>query len=66
MAPALSGSRLQSHHPSAPERFIKSDIIDKVLLRDFPQLYAIRDIQGWERPIEEIRQTKIMIMETPR
>lgn len=26
-------------------RYIKSDIIDKVLLRDIPQLYGIRDIQ---------------------
>jgi hypothetical protein len=28
-----------------PGRFIKSDIIDKVLLRDIPSLYGIRDIQ---------------------
>ena len=28
-----------------PERFIKSDIVDKVLLRDLPQLYGIQDIQ---------------------
>lgn len=28
-----------------PARFIKSDIIDKVLLRDLPSLYGIRDIQ---------------------
>jgi uncharacterized protein len=28
-----------------PERFIKSDIIDKVLLRDLPSLYGIKDIQ---------------------
>jgi predicted AAA+ superfamily ATPase len=28
-----------------PGRFIKSDIIDKVLLRDLPQLYGIHDIQ---------------------
>jgi len=34
---------------SAPERFIKSDIIDKVLLRDLPQLYGIRDIQELNR-----------------
>ncbi len=27
------------------DRYIKSDIIDKVLLRDLPQLYGIRDIQ---------------------
>ncbi len=31
------------------ERFIKSDIIDKVLLRDLPQLYGIRDIQELNR-----------------
>ncbi|HKO95641.1 MAG TPA: ATP-binding protein [Pyrinomonadaceae bacterium] len=30
---------------SDPGRFIKSDIIDKVLLRDLPGLYGIRDIQ---------------------
>jgi len=30
-------------------RFIKSDIIDKVLLRDLPQLYGIRDIQELNR-----------------
>jgi uncharacterized protein len=28
-----------------PGRFIKNDIIDKVLLRDLPSLYGIRDIQ---------------------
>ena len=28
-----------------PTRFIKSDIIDKVLLRDLPSLYGIQDIQ---------------------
>lgn len=28
-----------------PARFIKSDIIDKVLLRDLPSLYGIQDIQ---------------------
>ena len=28
-----------------PERFVKSDIVDKVLLRDLPQLYGITDIQ---------------------
>lgn len=28
-----------------PERFIKSDIVEKVLLRDLPQLYGIKDIQ---------------------
>ncbi len=30
---------------SDPARFIKSDIIDKVLLRDLPSLYGIADIQ---------------------
>jgi len=30
---------------SNPERFIKSDIIDKVLLRDLPSIYGISDIQ---------------------
>jgi uncharacterized protein len=30
---------------SDPARFIKSDIVDKVLLRDLPQLYGIQDIQ---------------------
>lgn len=30
---------------SDPGRFIKSDIVDKVLLRDLPQLYGIRDIR---------------------
>jgi predicted AAA+ superfamily ATPase len=30
---------------SDPARFIKSDIIDKVLLRDLPSLYGIGDIQ---------------------
>jgi predicted AAA+ superfamily ATPase len=28
-----------------PSRFIKSDIIDKVLLRDMPSLYGIQDVQ---------------------
>lgn len=28
-----------------PGRFIRSDIIDKVLLRDLPSLYGIRDVQ---------------------
>lgn len=27
-----------------PERYIKSDIIDNVLLRDLPSLYGARDI----------------------
>lgn len=30
---------------SDPGRFVKSDIIDKVLLRDLPSLYGIEDIQ---------------------
>lgn len=30
---------------SDPARFVKSDIIDKVLLRDLPGLYGIQDIQ---------------------
>jgi hypothetical protein len=30
---------------SDPARFIKSDIVDKVLLRDLPGLYGIQDIQ---------------------
>ncbi|MDH4126211.1 MAG: ATP-binding protein [Gammaproteobacteria bacterium] len=30
---------------SDPARFVKSDIVDKVLLRDLPQLYGIKDIQ---------------------
>lgn len=28
-----------------PQRYIKSDIIDKVLLRDLPSLYGIQDVQ---------------------
>lgn len=28
-----------------PRRFVKSDIIDKVLLRDLPSLYGVQDIQ---------------------
>jgi len=38
---------------SAPERFINSDIIDKVLLRDLPQLYGIRDIQELNRLLSQ-------------
>ncbi|MEM8526584.1 MAG: ATP-binding protein, partial [Bacteroidota bacterium] len=30
---------------SNPSRYIKSDIIDKVLLRDLPSLYGIQDVQ---------------------
>jgi predicted AAA+ superfamily ATPase len=33
------------HIQADPARFIKSDIIDKVLLRDLPSLYGIGDIQ---------------------
>lgn len=32
-----------------PEQYIKSDIIDKVLLRDLPSLYGIADIQELNR-----------------
>lgn len=32
-----------------PARFIKGDILDKVLLRDLPSLYGIRDIQELNR-----------------
>jgi len=32
-----------------PARFIKSDILDKVLLRDLPSLYGIRDVQELNR-----------------
>lgn len=32
-----------------PQRFIRSDIIDKVLLRDLPGLYGIEDIQELNR-----------------
>jgi len=34
-----------SHIQSNPGRYIKSDIIDKVLLRDLPSLYGIQDVQ---------------------
>lgn len=30
---------------AAPERFIKNDVVDKVLLRDLPGIYGIDDIQ---------------------
>jgi uncharacterized protein len=33
------------HIQSDPGRFVKADIIDKVLLRDLPTLYGIQDIQ---------------------
>lgn len=29
----------------SPERFIRSDILDKILLRDLPSLYGIQDVQ---------------------
>jgi len=32
-----------------PQRFIRSDIIDRVLLRDLPSLYGIQDIQELNR-----------------
>jgi predicted AAA+ superfamily ATPase len=32
-----------------PGRFVKSDIIDKVLLRDLPSLYGIQDVQELNR-----------------
>lgn len=38
---ALSSPAIQAD----PARFIKSDIVDKVLLRDLPSLYGIQDIQ---------------------
>lgn len=36
---------LSDRAQSDPRRFIKSDIIDKVLLRDLPSLYGVQDIQ---------------------
>ena len=36
---------LSEHLRTDPERFVRSDIVDKVLLRDLPQLYGINDIQ---------------------
>ncbi len=36
---------LNSEIRADPQRFIKGDIIDKVLLRDLPALYGIHDIQ---------------------
>lgn len=38
---AVFSERIQAN----PRRYIKSDIIDKVLLRDLPSLYGISDIQ---------------------
>ena len=38
---AVFSERIQAN----PRRYIKSDIIDKVLLRDLPSLYGITDIQ---------------------
>ena len=37
----IFSERIQSN----PGRYIRSDIIDKVLLRDLPSLYGIRDVQ---------------------
>jgi predicted AAA+ superfamily ATPase len=37
------------HIRNESAQFIKSDIIDKVLLRDLPQIYGIRDIQELNR-----------------
>lgn len=31
------------------ERYVKNDIIDKVLLRDLPSLYGIKDVQELNR-----------------
>jgi predicted AAA+ superfamily ATPase len=36
---------LNNYIQQDPGRFIRSDIIDKVLLRDLPSLYGIRDVQ---------------------
>ena len=36
---------LSTQIQSAPGRFIRNDIIDKVLLRDLPSLYGIKDVQ---------------------
>jgi predicted AAA+ superfamily ATPase len=32
-----------------PDRFIRSDIVEKVLLNDLPSLYGIKDIQGLKK-----------------
>lgn len=37
-----------------PRRYIKSDIIDKVLLRDLPILYGISDIQEHNSPFNTL------------
>lgn len=55
---------------SDPGRYIRSDIIDKVLLRDLPSLYGIKDVQelntlfttiawssGWEFSLEELSKS---------
>ncbi len=42
---AIFSERIQAN----PTRFIKRDIIDKVLLRDLPSLYGISDIQELNR-----------------
>jgi len=31
------------------DRFVKNGIVDKVLLRDFPRLYGIKDVQELNR-----------------
>lgn len=58
------------HIQASPRRYIKSDIVDKVLLRDLPILYGITDIQelnglfntlayntGFEVSLEGLAQT---------
>ena len=64
---------------SDTERFIKSDIIDKVLLRDLPNLYGVADIQelnklftviayntGQEISLEELSQGAGIVKNTLR
>ena len=36
---------IRSYYESNPGRYIRNDIIDKVLLRDLPSLYGIQDVQ---------------------
>lgn len=40
---------LSSEMQQDPARFIKEDVIDKVLLRDLPSLYGIQDVQELNR-----------------
>lgn len=40
---------LSAEIQSDPGRFVKNDIIDKVLLRDLPSLYGIQDVQELNR-----------------